>query len=62
MSIFQELNQQGTTVIIVTHEKDIASFANRQIVFKDGKIVFDGASESKNANEELRKLPIEIDI
>ena len=38
MEIFQNLNRQGLTVIMVTHEIDIAQFARRQIVFRDGKL------------------------
>jgi putative ABC transport system ATP-binding protein len=38
MDIFQKLNNQGLTVLIVTHEHDIAQFAKRQIVFRDGKV------------------------
>ena len=42
MGIFQRLNQDlGITVIMITHEPDIASFAKRVILFKDGKIVDD---------------------
>jgi putative ABC transport system ATP-binding protein len=42
MAIFQHLNrQQGISTIIVTHEPDIAAFANRNIYFRDGKIVRD---------------------
>ncbi len=38
MSILQRLNQNGTTVILVTHEADIAEWAHRSIYFKDGKL------------------------
>jgi putative ABC transport system ATP-binding protein len=38
MQIFQDLNAQGLTVVLVTHEPDIAQFAKRIIVFRDGKI------------------------
>ena len=38
MEMFQSLNEQGLTVILVTHEPDIAQFAKRNIVFRDGKI------------------------
>lgn len=41
MDIFCKLNQQGSTVIIVTHERDIAEFTNRIITFKDGCIIKD---------------------
>ena len=41
--IFVELNKQGITVILVTHETDIAAYARRKIVFKDGRIVEDTA-------------------
>jgi len=42
MAIFQRLNrQQGISTIVVTHEPDIAAFANRNIYFRDGKIVRD---------------------
>ncbi len=41
MEIFKKLNSEGATVIIVTHEVEIAAMTNRQITFKDGKIVSD---------------------
>jgi len=42
MGIFQRLNQDlGITIIMITHEPDIASFAKRNILFRDGKIVDD---------------------
>ena len=41
MKIFDELNQIGNTIIIVTHENDIADHAGRQVCFLDGKIVED---------------------
>jgi len=42
MAIFQRLNQElGITIIMITHEPDIASFAKRNIIFRDGKIVDD---------------------
>lgn len=39
MSIFQRLNREGITIILITHEKDIAAYARRLIQLKDGKIV-----------------------
>jgi len=42
MGIFQRLNRDmGITIIMITHEPDIASFAKRNILFRDGKIVDD---------------------
>jgi len=41
MSIFQELNDQGETVLLITHESDIARHAKRIVVLRDGKIVSD---------------------
>jgi putative ABC transport system ATP-binding protein len=58
MEIFQRLNrEQGITLIIVTHEHDIAAYAKRVVIFKDGKIVRDEAvAEQLDAAEELRVL------
>ncbi len=41
MRLLTDLNQQGMTVIIVTHEPDIAEWARRKVVFKDGSIIED---------------------
>ncbi len=59
MEIFQRLNRErGITLILVTHEHDIADYADRVIVFKDGKIKKDYPIESpRNAAEELKQLP-----
>ncbi|MDE2126385.1 MAG: ABC transporter ATP-binding protein [Armatimonadetes bacterium] len=43
MILFQQLNREGKTVVVVTHEPDIANHAQRLIRFKDGKIVGDSA-------------------
>jgi putative ABC transport system ATP-binding protein len=47
MAIFQELNNDGKTVIVVTHETDIALHCKRIIRFKDGKLVSDEAVHSR---------------
>ncbi|OGG16582.1 macrolide ABC transporter ATP-binding protein [Candidatus Gottesmanbacteria bacterium RIFCSPHIGHO2_02_FULL_39_11] len=44
MSFFQELNKQGHTIVLITHENDIASFAKRIINIKDGEITSDKKS------------------
>jgi putative ABC transport system ATP-binding protein len=41
MAIFQSLNDQGITVVVVTHEPDIAEYAGRNILFRDGKVIDD---------------------
>jgi putative ABC transport system ATP-binding protein len=59
MSIFQELNNNGITIILVTHEPDIAQFAKRHIVFRDGKIRADKVnSNPKIASEVIKDLPL----
>ena len=58
MDIFQSLNQQGITIILITHERDIATYAKRNITFRDGKIVKDDiVAVPKKASEELKSLP-----
>jgi len=49
MKIFDELNQIGNTIIIVTHENDIAEHASRQVRFLDGKIVEDHRNKKEKA-------------
>jgi putative ABC transport system ATP-binding protein len=41
MHLLTELNRQGMTVVVVTHESDIAAWARRKLVFKDGLMVED---------------------
>ncbi|UOB18768.1 ABC transporter ATP-binding protein [Abyssalbus ytuae] len=60
MSLFQELNKKGKTIIFVTHEPDIASFSSRTIVLKDGQIIKDFHNDNiKMAEKELATLPKE---
>jgi len=60
MEIFQRLNREmGITLVLVTHEPDIAEYAKRVIVFKDGKIKSDRSIEKhRDAAEELKNMPI----
>ena len=60
MEIFQRLNRErGITLVLVTHEPDIAEYASRVIVFKDGKIKKDSiVANARDAAEELRLLPV----
>jgi len=41
MKIFQRLNKKGNTIILITHDKEVADFAKRIITIKDGKILAD---------------------
>lgn len=60
MAIFQELNSEGKTVLIVTHERDVALHSNRIIGFRDGHIVDDERVENpRNAREVLAQMPRE---
>jgi putative ABC transport system ATP-binding protein len=61
MEIFQRLNRaHGITLVLVTHEPDIAAYADRIVVFKDGHIKKDyRVAAPRDAAAELRKLPTE---
>lgn len=54
MSTFQELNRQGITIILVTHEHDIADYCKRIIEFRDGRIIRDQeVAQPRNAHQDL---------
>ena len=58
MEVFQDLNDKGLTIVMVTHEHDIAEFAKRVLVFRDGKIRKDEPVRSRpRASEVLKTLP-----
>ncbi len=63
MGIFQELNNRGITVIMVTHEADIASYARRNVVMRDGLVRSDRAVERRLiATDELGKVMTVDDV
>jgi putative ABC transport system ATP-binding protein len=58
LEIFQDLNDRGLTIVIVTHEPDIAQFAKRIVLFRDGRIRKDEpVHERPRASEVLKTLP-----
>jgi putative ABC transport system ATP-binding protein len=58
MEIFQKLNDKGKTIILVTHEPDIATFTKRHIVFRDGKIKTNYLNKDvKIASEVIKNIP-----
>jgi len=63
MALMQELNQQqGKTIVFVTHEPDIAAFSSRTIRLRDGKILKDTVNETKkSAKEVLAAIPVADD-
>ena len=58
MALLQTLNRQGITVVLVTHERDIAEYATRVIYFRDGRLQRDERNaQPRDAQAELRDLP-----
>jgi putative ABC transport system ATP-binding protein len=58
MDIFQKLNKAAQiTIIVVTHEPDIAKYAERHVVFRDGKIIQDIRIKPLQAAEDLARMP-----
>jgi putative ABC transport system ATP-binding protein len=58
LEIFQDLNDRGLTVLMVTHEHDVAQFARRMVVFRDGRISKDEPVRNRpSAQEMLKTLP-----
>ena len=57
MGVFQKLNDEGITVVMVTHEIDIAHYTKRMVVMRDGRIVTDALVENRSkAEQELQRL------
>ena len=49
MALFQELNENGTTIILVTHEPEVAAYAKRQLIFRDGLLVSDELTANRTS-------------
>jgi putative ABC transport system ATP-binding protein len=57
MAVLQTLNQHGITILLVTHEADIAAYANRQITFRDGRVLRDERNAApRDAAGDLMRL------
>ena len=63
MDIFQRLNREnGITVILITHEHEIAEYGHRIIRFRDGTVVSDQLNQTqRSAGDEIQELPTDID-
>jgi putative ABC transport system ATP-binding protein len=59
MALFQELNREGTTVVIVTHDPDVARFASRLVRLRDGRVLSDRRQRPVDAVVELAASPLE---
>jgi len=61
--LFQKLNDEGITIIMVTHERDFASFAKRIIEMRDGRVIKDYfIKERLNAEAELKRISAEAEM
>jgi len=57
MGVFQKLNDQGITIVMVTHELDVAHYTKRMVVMRDGRVLSDSkVADRLNAENELSKL------
>jgi len=57
MGFFQEINEQGNTIVMVTHELDIAAYCKRIVVMRDGQIISDTRNEHRrSARQEIDTL------
>jgi putative ABC transport system ATP-binding protein len=59
MALFQQLGRDGITVVLVTHESDIAEYAARVVVMRDGHITSDTRQTARDAAAAVRELPAE---
>ena len=58
MALFQELGRADITILLVTHESDIAEFASRVLTMKDGRLQSDERRAARDARAELEPSPI----
>jgi putative ABC transport system ATP-binding protein len=56
MALFQDLNEKGITLLIVTHEDEVAAYAKRVIELRDGRIIRDETQQPKRAADDLKRM------
>ena len=57
MELFSELSREGITIVMVTHEDDIAAYASRHIVMRDGKVMRDDHGEGgRKSTDQVAQL------
>jgi putative ABC transport system ATP-binding protein len=56
LALFQELNEQGMTIVMVTHEHDIAACCGRTVELRDGRVIRDAPGERRQAAADLERL------
>jgi putative ABC transport system ATP-binding protein len=56
MALLQALNREGITIVVVTHESDVAAFASRIISFRDGRVVRDATHVPNDAAAALEAM------
>jgi putative ABC transport system ATP-binding protein len=56
MALLQKLNRDGMTIVMVTHEHDVAAFASRIVTFRDGMVISDERNQPNDAQTELARI------
>jgi putative ABC transport system ATP-binding protein len=63
LALLQRLNRAGLTIVLVTHEPDIAAYAGRVLIFRDGRLLTDAHQPApRDAAEALAALPVEEEV
>jgi putative ABC transport system ATP-binding protein len=60
LALLQELNRGGITIVVVTHEQEVAAFASRRVSFRDGRVVADVPHDSRDAAAALASHAIAV--